>query len=898
MIVSHLQNNNFYLFHFFFLHIFILYLGDHDFIEFIAFQSILVQVGGRGIETASLIIDSLCTQKSISDGDEFPLLSIIIGRGKGGKIQTLPIYTQAYVEKWYEDTTTLLTMNILCQQTRNDNRPLPDPTTRITHGDKFPLFPKFKRHITGKEKPVSVDDANYDAMEQQLKQQYKIKQKTPKGVSVLWKAIFSKILQWSEDHREQLEEYYTHFTEKLSSYNGRKRCVEDLANKGASIMAIIYRVGWEARSIHTVFDYIYATVPLQKVAGKIISGWLSQNQFEGSDTGGVPPMAEDGYVREMDPDLYSEKRKQINALKKSIFHGYMKQKFGGSVSLGFSTTIGSLLLGGFMKHYSEIKKSFSLKPEIMIQTLVAEREIDPNVESDNDDMNLDSDNSKKIIFWLEEYLTPHFAAADITPEDFEEMCHEVRMSFIHKNAMALPSSALHELRGKFAIDVRPLKKGFELMVKALRLMDTNISNNNKDMNNRLITLETSMISIEQQLITTNTFLSTIMQHFRPNHATELTSGSDETSLSVTDGDGDEEDVITLLDNLPTFSVWWVTQKGFPQSSNNCPINIYINFIMNELVNGHNIDVKNNLAMRTKITKETKAAIDFAKKTKDNEMIVRAKANSKLLRGNHTKFTTKQKQQYDPFKKVFQVINLILDDQKIVMPPYPRISTKQDKDLWIVETKATLGDVLKKHYLKVKEMDPQDERLQTKCTFVKTDLLNYDNNPLFYNASRVINTAIRWHLGGFINLTLLGKYQPMYKMAESILAYYGNTELSDSDDNNDDNHDDDNHDDPDDTNDNRNDENQGDNENHDDANHGDSDDNNDYDHDENHDDLIEEDGSMDLYSNNANNNMGAPDNINDHIDNDDIPDDESRGNNSNDNNSTVSEHFDMMMGDDD
>jgi len=84
-----------------------------------------------------------------------------------------------------------------------------------------------------------------------------------------------------------------------------------MAELGACPISIIYRVGWECRSIHSLFDYVHETKPLQKSAGKILSGWLPRNAID-NDVGGIPPQAHHCYSEVAETDQKETRQIKFN----------------------------------------------------------------------------------------------------------------------------------------------------------------------------------------------------------------------------------------------------------------------------------------------------------------------------------------------------------------------------------------------------------------------------------------------------------------------------------------------------------------------------------------------------------------------------------------------------------
>ena len=90
-----------------------------------------------------MMMEDICVQEANSDGENHYLLSVDVGRAKNNDPQRLPLYTQANIEKWYEDPSTLFTLNYLCQQ-ETYKKILPDKE-HVYHGNKWPLFPRSEK---------------------------------------------------------------------------------------------------------------------------------------------------------------------------------------------------------------------------------------------------------------------------------------------------------------------------------------------------------------------------------------------------------------------------------------------------------------------------------------------------------------------------------------------------------------------------------------------------------------------------------------------------------------------------------------------------------------------------------------------------------------------------------
>ncbi len=61
-----------------------------------------------------------------------------------------------------------------------------------------------------------------------------------------------------------------------------------MANLGVPGMAIIFRIGWEVRNIHTIFDYIQNSIEMGMEAARQLSGW-GPSRGPGFHEGGHSP---------------------------------------------------------------------------------------------------------------------------------------------------------------------------------------------------------------------------------------------------------------------------------------------------------------------------------------------------------------------------------------------------------------------------------------------------------------------------------------------------------------------------------------------------------------------------------------------------------------------------------
>lgn len=363
-----------------------LWEGSIKFMMFLTFQCLLFQVGGRGAESASRKFGHLSTRKYVADGFQSDILTIFIQRDKTLRSQHCTLFPQADISLWWKDLSFLLALNIILNST----------TQGRLSGLHDPIFPEFHKE---NEKDNTRESNG---------------RKQKKGaVSGLFSSMFKVLLQIYDDSGQAFhgDNDYV-LNHKLGSHSAKKLTCQTLADFGCNPISTIFRVGWDLRSVHTLFDYIVGSKVLDEKAGRTLSGWYNVSHGSG-DSGGLPPNIDDALTGLLEPE-YEKQKTEILLLGRALF--------AGTTTLDRKVLM--LLLGALFKHWNAMIDCYEEDPE-----------------------------QHPIVF----AVTNALHATNISPSSFKFWCDNTEDNFKLKNLQGLPVRQIHELPGDALIDVRTFR---------------------------------------------------------------------------------------------------------------------------------------------------------------------------------------------------------------------------------------------------------------------------------------------------------------------------------------------------------------------------------------------------------------------------------------------------------
>ena len=370
-----------------------LWSGSFDFFLFLLFQCLLFQVGGRGTETATRDFRHISTRDYSADGRVSKILTIFIQRGKNLRFQNCTIFPQADITKWWKDFTFLLAIVVILS----------------CHAQKSPsgsthLFPKFHTAAT-------KDQQN----------QAGAKRKRSGHVSSLWTEIYKKLYALYENKKEDFEG--VSLNEKLGSHSTKKFTAQWLADHGNNPISTIFRVGWDLRSLHTLFDYIVGSQALDDEAAKVLSGWFKVSHGS-KNSGGLPPSINDALEGYPEQSMEKEK-KMILAFAGCLFQGCQLE-----------SDVQGLLIGALFKHWNSMLSDYK--------------------ENDNLDQHLIVHTVNMALFH-----------SKVEKKKFEEWCKNTEVYFRVKNIQGLSIRTLRELPPGVMIDARSFTGSLEKMEESM-----------------------------------------------------------------------------------------------------------------------------------------------------------------------------------------------------------------------------------------------------------------------------------------------------------------------------------------------------------------------------------------------------------------------------------------------
>ena len=210
--------------------------------SFLFFTCLLIQIGGRGTESASRLFKHLTVVPFKNSHRTSSVLQISVARSKTQHEQLLKIYPQAKVGSWYKDFYFLLAMNLITRS-QEDIGAFID--------QQSPIFPSFyDTHIQDKDN-----------------------KKSRSLVSKLYHTFFGKIFELYSQGVDIKFEVDSKLNPNLSSHGGKKHFMQSMVDSNNNPVATVFRAGLALKKMHTMFDYVFGSVSMDVETGLNISGW-------------------------------------------------------------------------------------------------------------------------------------------------------------------------------------------------------------------------------------------------------------------------------------------------------------------------------------------------------------------------------------------------------------------------------------------------------------------------------------------------------------------------------------------------------------------------------------------------------------------------------------------------
>jgi hypothetical protein len=95
---------------------------------------------------------------------------------------------------------------------------------------------------------------------------------------------------------------------------------QHLSDYGNNPISTIFRVGWDLRSLHTLFDYVIDSKVMDDQAGRTLSGWHNVSHSSG-DSGHLPPTFDDALVG-LPAEEKEKQKSEILKLGSTLFGGW------------------------------------------------------------------------------------------------------------------------------------------------------------------------------------------------------------------------------------------------------------------------------------------------------------------------------------------------------------------------------------------------------------------------------------------------------------------------------------------------------------------------------------------------------------------------------------------------
>ena len=353
-------------------------------LSFLLFNVAMVQVGGRGAEIAKQKLGNISTRSHVANLLHGRIIQFHIMRAKTYKEQTCSIYSRAGLTEWYEKIPFVLALNVIQRVA----------TCSIGDGTLFPQFAT----------AASREDATNASTNRRKKSE----------VAGLWSTTFSRVYRLYEANREYFEENNESLSSQLSSYHAKKRTAQDLANLGAPGLSIIFRIGWAARTVHSLFDYVTGSQEMDAMAARKLSGWTTND-------GGHSPDPADA-IR--GSENQEEQHGTMDKLTSILFE-----------ASGLPRAVNSILMGSLLKYWPVFIKALQSEPSGKFQ---GEQGIGRHP--------------------LVRFVYHALRQVGTNPSQLDEWSQGVQKAFISKNYLGLPATTLAELPDESLLDTRCLRE--------------------------------------------------------------------------------------------------------------------------------------------------------------------------------------------------------------------------------------------------------------------------------------------------------------------------------------------------------------------------------------------------------------------------------------------------------
>ena len=275
--------------------------------SFLFFTCLLIQIGGRGTESASRLFKNLTVVPFKNNQRSSSVLQIAVVRSKTQHEQLLKIYPQAKVDFWYKDFYFLLATNLM---TRSNEE------TGSFIDQQSPIFPSFfETHIQ--------DEANKNSRSL---------------VSKLFRTFYDKIVDVYSAGVDIIFNVDGQLNKNLSSHGGKKAFMQTMSDMGNNPVATVFRAGLTLKKMHTMFDYVFGSTAMDTETGLNISGW-SNHTGSGPKNGGLSPLIEDALNAGSDEQCKNE----LNQIKSFCQLLFFRSKLGDQFH--------QLLLASVFKHW-------------------------------------------------------------------------------------------------------------------------------------------------------------------------------------------------------------------------------------------------------------------------------------------------------------------------------------------------------------------------------------------------------------------------------------------------------------------------------------------------------------------------------------------------------------------
>ena len=354
-------------------------------LSFLLFNVSMVQVGGRGAEIAKQKLCNISTRSHVANLLHGRILQFHIMRAKTYKEQTCSIYSRASLMEWYEDFPFVLALNVIQRVA----------TCTVDDGS---LFPQFAHAASREDRATSLGGNRRKKSE----------------VAGLWSSIFSRVYRLYENNREYFQDNNESLSSHLSSYHAKKRTAQDLANLGAPGLSIIFRIGWEARTVHSLFDYVTGSQEMDAMAARKLSGWTTND-------GGHSPEPSDATLG---TENQVDQNTAMDRLVEKLF-----------ASSGLSRGVINILMGSLLKYWPDFIRAVQSEPSGVFQE---ENGINQHP--------------------LIGYVYHELRQADIDLDQWNAWSLRVRQSFVSKNYLGMPATTLAELPDESLLDTRCMRE--------------------------------------------------------------------------------------------------------------------------------------------------------------------------------------------------------------------------------------------------------------------------------------------------------------------------------------------------------------------------------------------------------------------------------------------------------